>query len=73
MIMKITNAVTVGLLLLGGLSFLEIVTAVLGITALILAIIINIVSYGVKKSERKKNEAETLLAKEQLRRLEKEK
>ena len=71
MIMKITNLVTGGLLLLGGLSLLEIVTAVLGITALILAIIINIVSYGVKKSERKKNEAETLLAKEQLRRLEK--
>ena len=71
--MKITNFTTVSLLLLGGLSFFEIVTAVLGITALILDIIINIVSWGVKKSERRKNEAETLLAQEQLRRLEEKK
>ena len=67
--MKITNLITGGLLLLGGLSLVEIVTTILGITALVLAIIINIISYGVKKSERRKNDAETLLAKEQLKKL----
>ena len=69
MVMKITNLITGGLLLLGGLSLVEIVTTILGITALVLAIIINIISYGVKKSERRKNDAETLLAKEQLKKL----
>ncbi len=70
--MKLTNAITAGLIFVGGISFTEAVTAGLGIMAFVIAIIINLFSLKVKKSAKKRNEAETLLAEEQLKRLKEE-
>jgi len=63
---KITNSISLFALALGGLSLIEIITAILGVVAIALAIVLNIIAIQAKKAERKKHQAEQKLAESKL-------
>ena len=66
---NITNAV---LIAIGSLSLFDLLMAIFGLVAILLAIALNVYAIKTKAAERKKHKAETELAKYKLAKLQKD-
>jgi len=70
--MKYPNATTIISLAIGGLAYMDQIMSVLGVIAILTAIIVNVFTYRTKRAEKRKHDIERQLAEQRLKDLQDE-